>query len=88
MGEDEHVAHHHPVNRTRGGIGLMTDAGLEGASDAGEEGGVAVTVAPDIDVEACVVALEELAVTADPLAELLEREAAWGEGYKPVLVSI
>jgi hypothetical protein len=39
-------------------------------------------------VETGVVALKELPVTADPLAELLEGEAEWGVLYMPVLVSI
>lgn len=86
IGQDEQVLDKHAVDWFGGSVG--GDSCVEGGGDSGEVSGLRVEGAPDVDVEAGVVAFEEFAVAADPLLELREGEAAWEGWYKPVFVSI
>lgn len=62
VSKNENIFDEHPIDGTGTWRVGKSDATLKGAVDAGEEAGLAVAVAPDIDVEAGVVAFEEFAV--------------------------
>ena len=71
--QDEHISNQHPKN----GPGPAPDGDLsaERSLYLAEKVGLRVAVAPDVEVKAGVVALEEFLMALDPLTELCEGEA-------------
>lgn len=63
--DDQYVSNKHAVDV--GQFALKHHFGVEGVLDVVEEVGGAVGEAPDVDMEAGVVAFEEFGVAADPL---------------------
>lgn len=75
MSQNHHISHQHSIDWSEACLGLMSNLGIERAGDASKEGGLSIAVGPDVDMEAGVVGLKELAVAAYPFAKLLQGEA-------------